>query len=127
MDATGDSTYDAYLYGVKRMLQTGAVPITVESLVSEWMHDRDQKTGELVREVYSCMSICLGFYEPAPTLREANTRLQKKGLHERLLGVVEMLLCRRCNLPSLRGAFEKTNLDQVRFIHILDRPDLLTD
>ena len=39
MDAAGDSTHDAHTYGVKRMLQAGVIPITVESLVSEWMHD----------------------------------------------------------------------------------------
>ncbi len=35
-----------------------------------------------------------------------------------------MLLCRRCNLPSLRGAFEKTDLYKVGFIYILDGPHL---
>jgi nicotinamidase-related amidase len=39
MDAAGDSTPDAHEYGIKRMLQAGVIPITVESLVSEWMHD----------------------------------------------------------------------------------------
>jgi len=31
MDATGDSAHDAYVYGAKRMLPAGVVPITVES------------------------------------------------------------------------------------------------
>ena len=39
IDAAGDSTLDAHNYGVKRMLQAGVIPITLESLVSEWMHD----------------------------------------------------------------------------------------
>jgi nicotinamidase-related amidase len=39
IDAAGDSTPDARKYGVKSMLQAGVVPITLESLVSEWMHD----------------------------------------------------------------------------------------
>ena len=39
IDAAGDSTVDAHKYGVERMLQAGVIPITVESLVSEWMHD----------------------------------------------------------------------------------------
>jgi nicotinamidase-related amidase len=62
MDAAGDSTHDAHTYGVKRMLQTGVIPVTVESLVSEWMHDwGNPKTGELVREVYSRYGYMLGF------------------------------------------------------------------
>ncbi|MCJ7445902.1 MAG: isochorismatase family protein [Methanotrichaceae archaeon] len=39
IDAAGDSTVDAHKYAVKRMLQAGVLPITLESLVSEWMHD----------------------------------------------------------------------------------------
>jgi nicotinamidase-related amidase len=39
MDAAGDSTPDAHKYGIERMLQVGAVPITLEALVSEWIHD----------------------------------------------------------------------------------------
>ena len=31
MDAAGDSTPDARLYGIKRMLQAGVIPITLES------------------------------------------------------------------------------------------------
>ena len=54
IDAAGDSTVDAHKYGVKRMLQAGVVPITLESLASEWMHDwNNPKAGELVKEVYS--------------------------------------------------------------------------
>jgi nicotinamidase-related amidase len=33
LDAAGDSTYDAHVYGVKRLLQAGVIPITVESLL----------------------------------------------------------------------------------------------
>lgn len=52
IDAAGDLTPDAHRYGVKRMLQAGVVPITLESLVSEWMHDwNNPKAGELVKEV----------------------------------------------------------------------------
>jgi nicotinamidase-related amidase len=61
MDATGDSTLDAHKYGVKRMLQAGVIPITVESLVSEWMHDwGNPKAGELVKEVYSKYGAMIG-------------------------------------------------------------------
>ncbi len=61
MDAAGDSTPDAHKYGVKRMLQAGIVPITVESLVSEWMHDwGNPKAGELVKEVYSRYGYMIG-------------------------------------------------------------------
>ena len=61
MDAGGDSTPDAHRYGIERMLQTGVVPITVESLVSEWMHDwTNPKAGELVKEVYSRYGYMIG-------------------------------------------------------------------
>ena len=61
MDAAGDSTLDAHKYGVKRMLQAGVVPITLESLVSEWMHDwNNPKAGELVKEVYSKYGYMIG-------------------------------------------------------------------
>jgi len=61
MDAAGDSTPDAHKYGVKRMLQAGVVPITLESLVSEWMHDwSNPKAGELVKEVYSRYGYMIG-------------------------------------------------------------------
>lgn len=61
MDAAGDSTPDAHKYGVKRMLQAGVVPITLESLVSEWMHDwNNPKSGELVKEVYSKYGAMIG-------------------------------------------------------------------
>jgi nicotinamidase-related amidase len=61
MDATGDSTPESYRFGVKRMLQAGVVPTTVESLVSEWMHDwGNPKSGELIREVYSRYGAMLG-------------------------------------------------------------------
>jgi nicotinamidase-related amidase len=61
MDAAGDSTKDAHRFGIRRMLQAGVIPITVESLVSEWMHDwANPKSGELVREVYSRYGYMIG-------------------------------------------------------------------
>ncbi|OPY37006.1 MAG: Isochorismatase family protein [Methanoregula sp. PtaU1.Bin051] len=61
MDAGGDSTPDAHRYGIERMLQAGVIPITVESLVSEWMHDwANPKAGELVKEVYSRYGYMIG-------------------------------------------------------------------
>lgn len=61
MDSAGDSTLDAHKYGVKRMLQAGVVPITLEALVSEWMHDwNNPKAGELVKEVYSKYGYMIG-------------------------------------------------------------------
>ena len=62
IDASGDSTPEAHQYGIKRMLQVGMIPITVESLVSEWMHDwGNPKAGELVKEVYSKFGAMIGF------------------------------------------------------------------
>jgi nicotinamidase-related amidase len=61
IDAAGDSTPDAHRYGVERMLQAGVIPITLESLVSEWMHDwGNPKAGELVREVYTKYGAMIG-------------------------------------------------------------------
>jgi nicotinamidase-related amidase len=61
IDAAGDSTLDAHKYAVERMLQAGVVPITLESLVSEWMHDwNNPKASELVREVYSRYGYMMG-------------------------------------------------------------------
>jgi nicotinamidase-related amidase len=61
IDAAGDSTPDAHKYGVERMLQAGVVPVTLESLVSEWMHDwANPKAGELVSEVYSKYGAMIG-------------------------------------------------------------------
>jgi nicotinamidase-related amidase len=61
MDAAGDSTVDAHKYGVERMLQVGVVPLTLEALVSEWMHDwNNPKAGELVAEVYSKYGAMIG-------------------------------------------------------------------
>lgn len=61
MDAAGDSTFFAHEYGVKRMLQAGVIPITLESLVSEWMHDwNNPKSGELIEEVYSQYGAMIG-------------------------------------------------------------------
>jgi nicotinamidase-related amidase len=60
-DAAGDSTPVAHKYGIERMLQAGVVPITLESLVSEWMHDwNNPKAGELVKEVYSRYGYMIG-------------------------------------------------------------------
>ncbi|MDD1701157.1 MAG: isochorismatase family protein [Methanoregula sp.] len=62
MDAGGDSTPDAHKYGIKRMLDAGVIPITLESLVSEWMHDwSNPKAMELVKEVYSRYGAMIGF------------------------------------------------------------------
>lgn len=61
MDAAGDSTPDAHRFGIKRMLQAGVIPITTESLVSEWMHDwANPKSTELVKEVYSRYGAMIG-------------------------------------------------------------------
>ena len=61
MDAAGDSTEAAHDYGIKRMIQAGVIPITLESLVSEWMHDWDNpKAGKLVSEVYSKYGAMIG-------------------------------------------------------------------
>ena len=63
IDAAGDSTRDAHKYGVKRMLQAGVIPITLESLVSEWMHDWDNpKSGKLLGEVYSKYGAMIGLH-----------------------------------------------------------------
>jgi len=63
MDAAGDSTLEAHKYGIKRMLQVGVVPITLESLVSEWMHEwSNPKAGELVKEVYSKFGAMIGLH-----------------------------------------------------------------
>jgi nicotinamidase-related amidase len=62
MDAAGDSTPNAHKYGIQRMLQAGVIPITLESLVSEWMHDwGNPKAGKLVKEVYSKYGAMIGF------------------------------------------------------------------
>ncbi|VVB67548.1 Isochorismatase family protein [Candidatus Norongarragalina meridionalis] len=61
IDAAGDASKDAHKYGIKRMLQVGVVPITLISLVSEWMHDwGNPKAGELIKEVYSKYEAMLG-------------------------------------------------------------------
>jgi len=61
MDAAGDSTCDAHKYGIKRMLQAGVIPITWETLTSEWMHDwANPKASELVKEVYGKYDVMLG-------------------------------------------------------------------
>jgi len=54
MDAAGDSTSDAHNYAIERMLQAGVIPVTLESLISDWMHNwGNPKSGEIVKEVYS--------------------------------------------------------------------------
>jgi len=61
MDAAGDSTPEAHHYGIRRMMQAGVVPITVESLTSEWMHDwNNPKVPDLVKEVYSQYGAMIG-------------------------------------------------------------------
>lgn len=61
MDAAGDSTAAAHEYGIERMLQAGVIPVTLESLVSEWMHDwGNPKSGDLVKEVYSKYGAMIG-------------------------------------------------------------------
>ncbi|HEY9755151.1 MAG TPA: isochorismatase family protein [Oculatellaceae cyanobacterium] len=63
MDAAGDSTIEAHKYGIKRMMQVGVVPLTLEALVSEWMHDwNNPKAGELVKEVYSQFGGMIGWH-----------------------------------------------------------------
>lgn len=62
MDAAGDSTPDAHRYGIRRMLQAGVIPMTTESLVSEWMHDwGNPKSADLINEVYSRYGAMIGF------------------------------------------------------------------
>ncbi len=61
MDAAGDATYDAHKYGIKRMLQAGVIPITWETITSEWMHDwTNPKVPELKKEVYGKYDVMLG-------------------------------------------------------------------
>ena len=63
MDAAGDSTVDAHNYGVERMLQVDVVPVTLEQLVSEWMHDwGNPKASELVKQVYSQYGAMIGWH-----------------------------------------------------------------
>jgi len=61
MDAAGDATHDAHKYGIKRMLQAGVIPITWETITSEWMHDwGNPKVPDLVKEVYGKYDVMLG-------------------------------------------------------------------
>jgi nicotinamidase-related amidase len=61
VDAAGDSSPEAHKYGIKRMIQAGVIPITWETITSEWMHDwGNPKAGELVKEVYSKYDVMLG-------------------------------------------------------------------
>ena len=61
MDAAGDATKDAHKYGIKRMLQAGVIPITWETITSEWMHDwNNPKVAKLKKEVYGKYDVMLG-------------------------------------------------------------------
>jgi nicotinamidase-related amidase len=61
IEAAGDSTLEAHDIGVKRMIQAGVIPVTLESLISEWMHDWDNtKSSELVNEVYNSYVSMIG-------------------------------------------------------------------
>lgn len=61
MDAGGDATMDAHKYGIKRMLQAGVIPITWETITSEWMHDwGNPKVPELMKEIYGKYDAMLG-------------------------------------------------------------------
>jgi nicotinamidase-related amidase len=61
IDAAGDSTKDAHKYGIRRMLHAGVIPVTLEQLTSEWMHDwGNPKAGELVQRVYSQHGALIG-------------------------------------------------------------------
>ena len=63
MDAAGDSTLEAHRYGTRRMFQVGVVPLTLEALVSEWMHDwSNPKAGDLVKEVYTQYGAMIGWH-----------------------------------------------------------------
>jgi nicotinamidase-related amidase len=63
IDAAGDATIDAHKYGVKRMTQAGVIPITWETLTSEWMHNwNNPKAADLMREVYSKYDAMLGMH-----------------------------------------------------------------
>ena len=42
--------------------------------------------------------------------------------HQGLLGTFEMSFCSRGNLPTLGSPFDKSDLDQVRLVHLLDCP-----
>jgi nicotinamidase-related amidase len=61
MDAAGDATHDAHKFGIKRMLQAGVIPITWETITSEWMHDwGNPNVPELKKEVYDKYDVMLG-------------------------------------------------------------------
>ena len=61
MDAAGDATKDAHKYGIKRMLQAGVIPITWETITSEWMHDwGNPSVPELQTQVYGRYDSILG-------------------------------------------------------------------
>ena len=49
IDAADDSTPDAHKYGDKKILKAGVIPINLDSLASEWMHDwNSPRAGVLV-------------------------------------------------------------------------------
>jgi len=61
MDGAGDATKDAHKYGIKRMMQAGVIPITWETITSEWMHDwGNPKVPDLIKEVYGKYDVMLG-------------------------------------------------------------------
>lgn len=61
MDAAGDATKDAHKYGIKRMLQAGVIPITWETVTSEWMHDwGNPNVPELHKQIYGKYDSVLG-------------------------------------------------------------------
>jgi nicotinamidase-related amidase len=63
IDAAGDSTPEAHKFGIKRMLQVGVVPLTLEALVSEWMHDwNNPKADDFIKEVYTQFGARIGWH-----------------------------------------------------------------
>jgi nicotinamidase-related amidase len=63
IDAAGDSTKIAHKCGIKRMLQAGIIPITWETITSEWMHDwNNSKVPDLMKEVYSKYDVMMGLH-----------------------------------------------------------------
>ena len=61
MDAAGDASPDAHHFGIERMLQAGVVPLTWETLTSEWMHDWGSPYAERLREeVYGPYDVVMG-------------------------------------------------------------------
>jgi Isochorismatase family len=64
IDAAGDSTLDAHKYGIIRMLRAGVIPITLESLVSEWMMTGPiQKQASLSKKYIQSTVQCIGLQQ----------------------------------------------------------------